>query len=276
MQLDQYVDSKYYQMAVDWLVTFLPKVLLALAILIIGLWVAKRLSKVVRYSLSKSNMGQEVEDFLGSIVDLLLKLAVILAAVATVGVEVSAIFGVLAAASFAVGLALQGFLGNFASGLTIIFFKPYRVGDWVVLADTFGKVQKIEIFSSELLTPGEKTVTIPNGQITDNIITNYSTRGRIRLELTVSMPYSESYEKVQSLIRSAVTSVDNVMTDPAPLIGIDTYDSHNIQVSVRPCTHPDNFWQVSYDCYAAIKKAYSEAGIAMAYSEGVELGTIGD
>jgi small conductance mechanosensitive channel len=276
MQLDQYVDSKYYEMAVDWLVSFLPKVLLAIAILIIGLWVAKRFSKVIRYSLSKSNMGQEVEDFLGSIVDLLLKLAVILAAVATVGVEVSAIFGVLAAASFAVGLALQGFLGNFASGLTIIFFKPYRVGDWVVLADTFGKVQKIEIFSSELLTPGEKTVTIPNGQITDNIITNYSTRGRIRLELTVSMPYSESYEKVQSLIRSAVTSVDNVMTDPAPLIGIDTYDSHNIQVSVRPCTHPDNFWQVSYDCYAAIKKAYSEAGIAMAYSEGVELGKIGD
>lgn len=276
MELDNIMNSKYYHLAVDWLVAFLPKLLLAIAILIVGLWLAKRISKVMRYSLSKSNMGQEVEDFLASILDVVLKLAVILAAVATIGVEVSAIFGVLAAASFAVGLALQGFLGNFASGLTIIFFKPYRVGDWVVLADTFGKVQKIEIFSSELLTPGEKTVTIPNGQITDNIITNYSTRGRIRLELTVSMPYSESYEKVKGLIRNAVLSVDNVMADPAPLIGIDNYDSHNIQVSVRPCTHPDNYWQVSYDCYAAIKKAYSDAGIAMAYSEGVELGTIGD
>lgn len=275
MLLSDILESKYMSQFVDWAVVFLPRALLALLIVIVGMRIAKKVGKVIRFSLSKTNMGREIEEFLASIADVLLKLAIILAAVATVGVEVSAIFGVLAAAGFAVGLALQGFLGNFASGLTIIFFKPFKVGDWVDLAETFGKVQKIEIFSCELLTPGEKTITIPNGQITDNIITNYSTRGRIRLELSVGMPYSEDYRKVHGLILQAIHSVEGVMRDPAPQVGIEAYESHSIVVGVRPYTDPDDFWQVTYDCYAAIKRAFSEAGIEIAYSEGVELGSIG-
>ena len=115
-------------------------------------------------------------------------------------------YAVLAAAGFAIGLALQGFLGNFASGLTIIFFKPYKVGDWVQISDMFGKVKAIQIFNTTLITPGDKTLIIPNGQVTDNIITNMSTEGKIRIELTVTMPYEESFPKVQEVIKNALTA----------------------------------------------------------------------
>lgn len=270
------VDNKYLVEAIDWAIGFAPKLLFAILILGLGLWFAKKLSKVIRFSLSKANLGLEIEDFLASLFDMLLKIVVLLAAVATVGVKVSALFGVLAAAGFAVGLALQGFLGNFASGLTLVFFKPYKVGDWVSIADTFGSVKSIQIFSTELITPGEKTVIIPNGQVTDNIIVNYSTRGKIRLELQITMPYSESFPRIKQIIQNALKEVDLVLQDPAPKIGIEAYDTHNIVVGVKPFILPDHFWDATFEVYEAIKKSFSENDIQVAYSEGVEMGKIGE
>ena len=270
------VDNKYVSDAIDWAITFAPKLVLALAILAIGMWMAKKLSKVIRFSLSKANLGLEIEEFLSSLFDMGLKVIVVLAAVATVGVKVSALFGVLAAAGFAVGLALQGFLGNFASGLTLVFFKPYKVGDWVSIADTFGKVKSIQIFSTELITPGEKMVIIPNGQVTDNIIVNYSTRGKIRLELQITMPYSESFPRIKQIIKDALNDLDHILQDPEPKIGIEAYDSHNVVVGIKPFIYPDYYWDATFEVYEAIKKAFSVHNIQVAYSEGVELGRIGE
>ncbi|MFT6334886.1 MAG: small conductance mechanosensitive channel [Halioglobus sp.] len=260
----------------DWAVVFIPKVIIAVLIVWIGLKVVNKLSKVVSMSLKKAGIEVEVEEFLGSIIDLALKGVVFLIAASIVGVEFSALFGLLAAAGFAVGLALQGFLGNFASGLTIIFFKPYKVGDWVQVSDTFGKVKSIEIFSTNLITPGDKTLIIPNGQITDSIITNFSTRGKIRIELSVTMPYEESFPRVKKVIEQALLKVDCILHDPVPLIGIESYDSHNIIIAVRPYILPDHYWDATFDVYSAIKEAFKENDVKVAYSEGVELGAIGE
>ncbi|MEM1122123.1 MAG: mechanosensitive ion channel family protein, partial [Bacteroidota bacterium] len=192
------------------------------------------------------------------------------------GFDASSLVAVLAAAGFAVGLALQGFLGNFASGITIVFFKPYKVGDWVSVADQFGKVESIQIFNTILITPGKKTLIIPNGQVTDNVITNFSTRGHIRLELTVTMPYAESFPKVRQTILTALKDVPNIINNPEPEIGIESYDSHNIIIAVRPFINPDDYWDATFDTHAHIKKAFNAAGIQVAYSEGVELGPIGE
>lgn len=259
----------------DWATEFVPKFLLALLIIWIGLKIVKRISKLVRAALQKAAIEVEIEAFLCSLIDICLKVIVVLIGASVVGIEFSALFGLLAAAGFAVGLALQGFLGNFASGLTIIFFKPYKVGDWVQVSDTFGKVQSIEIFSTNLVTPGDKTLIIPNGQITDSIITNFSTRGKIRLELQVTMPYEESFPKVKKVIGEALSSVENILHEPEPQIGIDSYDSHNIVIAVRPYILPDQYWDATFEVYAAIKKAFRDSDIKVAYSEGVELGPIG-
>jgi len=267
--------NQYMGNLMDWAVVFVPKLILAFLVLFIGFWVARRISSVLKAGITRANVSSEVTSFLGSIIDIVLKLVVILVAASIVGFEVSSLLGLIAAIGFAVGMALQGFLGNFASGITIVFLKPYKVGDLVEIDEKFGRVEAVEIFNTTIVTPNEKTLIIPNGKVTDDTITNFSTKGRIRLELQVTMPYAEDYDKVESIIRDALKTVPGVLADPIPLIGIEAYDSHNIVLAVRPYIHPDEYWQVTYSAYAAIKKAYSMYGIQVAYSEGVELGPIG-
>jgi len=267
--------NQYLGQLMDWAVVFVPKLILAIFVIIIGLWIVKRISRMIRATIERANVSTEVSSFLGSIIDIVLKLAVFLLAASVLGFEVSSLLALVAAVGFAVGMALQGFLGNFASGITIVFLKPYKVGDWVEVDDKFGKVEAVEIFNTTITTPNEKTLIIPNGKVTEDTITNFSTKGRIRLELTVTMPYEEEYNKVEKIIRDALLTVPNILPHPEPLVGIESYDSHNIVVAVRPYINPDDYWQVTYDAYAAIKKAYSQYGIKVAYSEGVELGPIG-
>ncbi len=266
----------YSQKAIDGVITFAPKILLSLAIMVIGLWIVKKVTAVFEKVLQRSNLGPELLGFFMSMASLALKFIVILIAAGTLGFQVSALMGVLAGVVFAVGLALQGFLGNFASGITIVFFKPYKVGDWVQISDMFGKVESIQIFNTVLVTPGDKTLIIPNGQVTDNIITNFSTKGRMRLELSVTMPYAESFPKVKEVIEKAFTDFPLILSEPAPLIGIESFDSHNIIVSVRPYIHPDNYWDATFEGLSRIKKGFMDAGIEVAYSEGIELGKIGE
>ena len=268
--------QQYLEFFTNWAIVLIPKLLIAVLIIVIGLFVVKRLNRMIRIAFDKANMGIEVTDFLTSLIDIFLKASVFLLAASIIGFQVSTLLGVLAAAGFAVGLALQGFLGNFAAGLTILFFKPYRVGDWVKVSDHFGKVKTIQIFNTTLETPNDKTLVIPNGQVTDNIITNFSTKGNIRLELTVTMPYAESFPKVKQVIEEALASCDKILKEPAAQIGIESYDSHSIIVAVRPYIHPDDYWQATFEVYGAIKHFFSRNKIQAAYSEGVELGTIGD
>lgn len=268
--------AEYSNMFLDWAVVFVPKILIALAILIIGFYVVKKLMVVLGKGLSKTSLDYEITEFLKSLLETVMKIAVILFAVSTLGIEMTAIIGLLAAAGFAVGMALQGFLGNFASGLTILFLKPYKVGDWVKVSDHFGKCTSIQIFNTTLVTPNDKTLIIPNGQVTDNIITNFSTEGNIRLELKVTMPYEESFPKVKEVIQEALDKSEFVLKDRAASIGIEEYESHNIVVAVRPYIHPDDYWNATFEVYGLIKGAFHKHGIRAAYSEGVELGPIGD
>ncbi len=267
--------EEYIGLFTDWAVIFVPKLLIAILVVFVGLFIVRKLSRVIKLAFEKANLGLEVTEFLASLIELLLKAIVLLVAASILGFEVSTLLGVLAAAGFAVGLALQGFLGNFASGLTILFFKPYRVGDWVKVSDHFGKVTSIQIFNTTLVTPNDKTLIIPNGQVTDNIITNFSTKGNIRLELEVTMPYAESFPKVKQVIGEALSRCESILREPAAQIGIVTYDSHSIVVAVRPYIHPDDYWKATFEVYSSIKQSFSENGIQAAYSEGVELGTIG-
>jgi small conductance mechanosensitive channel len=268
--------DKYLELITDKTIVFVPKLLLSILIVYVGLKICKRLNKVFSKILKKANIDIEVEAFLVSLTGIILKVLVFLFAASIVGFEFSTLFGILAAAGFAIGLALQGFMGNFASGLTIVFFKPYKVGDWVQISGTFGKVKGIEIFSTNLVTPGDKTLIIPNGKVTDDIITNYSTRGKIRIELQVTMPYEESFPRVKSVILDALKKSEVILQDPEPLVGIESYDSHNIIVAVRPYILPDNYWEATFEVYSLIKQAFKENNIKVAYSEGVELGPVGE
>ena len=190
-------------------------------------------------------------------------------------VQTGAFIGVLAAASFAVGMALQGSLGNFAAGIIVLVFKPYRVGDWVEIHDKFGQVKSIQIFHTVILSPGRKTLIVPNGSVIDGIITNFSTEGMIRMKLQIDIPYDEDYPKVEKIIMKTLMNTPFVLDDPIPEIGIKEFGSHSITVSIRPYVEPANFWNVHFESYKRIKEAFFNEGIQVAYSEGVEMGKFG-
>ena len=270
-QLNDYTAS-----IIEMIISYAPSLVMAIAVLIVGFWIVNKINAFVSKALSKMSFSPEIVSFLGSLVSVALKVMVVFTVAEIVGVETTSFVAVLAAAGFAVGLALQGSLGNFAAGIIILLFKPYRVGDWVSIQDKFGKVTEIQIFNTIVETPGQNRLIIPNGQVIDDIVTNFSAKGFVRLELDISMPYSESFPRVKQIIFDALSTVDKVLENPMIEVGITNFDSHNIIVSVRPYCLPDDFWDVKFASYAAIKKAFHEEGIQVAYSEGVELGKIGD
>ncbi len=268
--------EEYYDGILDWAIKTIPLLVLAVFIIFVGFFIVKKLMKLINIALNKAGLDLEITQFLSSLISGVLKVLVVLIAAAVAGVKMTALVGLLAAAGFAVGMALQGFLGNFASGLTILFFKPYRINDWVKVSDHFGQVKSIQIFNTTLETPNDKTLIIPNGQVTDNIITNFSTKGNIRLELNVTMPYAESFPKVERVIKEALAQSKYILSEPAAHIGIESYDSHNIILAVRPYINPDDYWVATFEVYGKIKQSFNQHGIKAAYSEGVELGPIGD
>lgn len=265
----------YIDMFVTGVLTYGPRLIAAVLILFIGMKLVSRLSKMIRGVVEKSGLAAEISGFLATLVDLAMKAFLILIVAGLVGIDTASFVAVLAAAGFAVGLALQGSLSNFAAGILILLFKPYKVGDYVEMQEKFGKVTEIQIFNTILETPGNKTLIIPNGKVIDGIISNISEKGNIRLEMSVTMPYSEDYETVQGVIKEVLDNNTLILKDPIPEIGILEYDSHNIILAVRPFVLPEDYWVVQFEVYAQIKRAFHEAGISVAYSEGVEIGKIG-
>ncbi|MBM1106317.1 mechanosensitive ion channel [Aurantibacter crassamenti] len=268
--------NEYFQIALDKAVFYLPRIIIAGFILWIGFRIVKKLVQLVGAALERTGFSETLRPFLSSTVSIILKGAVLFAIASVLGADLTGLVAILAAAGFAVGMALQGSLGNFASGILILTLKPYKINDWIQVEDKFGRVEEIGIFSTDVLTPGNKILIIPNSKITDTVVTNFSEKGMIRLELEVTMPYEESFSRVKDIIEKALDGVSLILEDPKPEIGIINFDSHNIQLTVRPYVLPDNFWEVTFACNKAIKKAFSENAVKVAYSEGVEIGLIGE
>jgi len=267
--------STYWNLAVEKIVFFAPKVIGAALVFWLGFKFIKKLLQLLDGVLQRMKISETMRPFLLSIISVVLKVLVVFTMVSILGADLSGLVAVLAAVGFAVGMSLQGSLGNFASGILIMFLKPYQVKDWIQVGDKFGKVDEIGIFSTVVSTPGNKTLIIPNAKITDDIITNYSKKGFVRLELIVTMPYAEDFPKVKEIITEAIKPIDKIFKNPTPEIGINNFDSHSIEIVVRPYVKPDDFWEVTFDANQRIKNAFSLHQIKVAYSEGVELGAIG-
>lgn len=268
--------NSYVEKGVQMVMDYAPKVALAILMLVIGMKVINKLAKIAVSGMAKAGLNENILPFISSLVGVSLKLLLIFSVAGVVGIDTASFVAVLAAASFAVGLALQGSLSNFAAGILILIFKPYKVTDWIDVQDKFGKVEEIQIFNTIIVTPGQKTLIIPNGQIVESIVTNFSKKGYTRLELSVTMPYAESFPKIKEIIRNELKQTPLVLQDMEPEIGIESYDSHNIIIAVRPFVRPDDFWEVTFSVHERIKAAFNRHGIKVAYSEGVELGTIGE
>lgn len=256
-------------------IEYTPKLILALIVLLIGLWVINKLVRIIGISLDQSGLGEDIIPFLKSAISIGLKVLLIFTVAGIVGIETTSFVAALAAVGFAVGMALQGSLGNLAAGILILIFKPYKVGDFISVGEDSGFVKEVQILNTIINKLDNKHVVIPNGMAISDVITNASGNESIRAEFHVYMPYEETFPKVKDIILNALKSTPKVLEDPAPFVGIETFDTHSIQLVVRPYCRIEDYEDVYYGATEKVKAAMGSNGIKVAYSEGVELGPIG-
>jgi len=276
-ELNKYIEDllKFDKDTISTLVGYVTNLVLAGFVLWIGLKIVKKLIETVEKLMIKAGVSNNIKPFLMNIVDVVLKIIIFFIVLNILGADLSGLVALLAAAGFAIGMSLQGSLGNFASGLLILTLKPYKVGDWIQLGDKFGRVEEIMIFNTKVITPGRKVLIIPNSKVTDDIVTNFSEKGVIRLEIDVRVPYEEEWKSIKRIIEDAIKNVDGILAEPKTEIGIADFDSHNLMVTVRPYVIPDNYWDVTFDTHEALKEAFYKHNIRVPYSEGIEYGSFG-
>ena len=249
---------------IDAAISYAPKIIGAILILIIGFWIVNKLVSIIGKSMQKSGVDQDLQPFLKSLVSVLLKVLVVITAAGAVGIEITAFAALIAGAGLAIGAAMSGTLGHFASGVMVLLFKPYKVGDLVDIQGTVGHVAEIQVFNTVINSLDNKKVIIPNGIATSGIMTNLTANGKLRVDLNVAMPYEEDFEKVRGIIKTALDKVSERLPDE-PTIEIEKFYDNNVLLAVRPFATDATYWDVYFNSYREIKKAFGEARITVAY-----------
>ncbi len=249
---------------IDTVLAWSPKIIGGILFLIIGFWIVGIISRVLRKSLTKSGIDADLVPFLSSLVSVLLKVMVVISAAGVIGIEITAFAALIAGAGLAIGAAMSGTLSHFAAGVMVLIFKPYRVGDLVDIQGVVGTVSEIQVFNTVINSLDNKKVIIPNGIATSGIMTNLTANGKLRVDLNVAMPYEEDFDKVKGIIAGALAKVKNTLPDE-PTIEIEKFDENNALLAVRPYATDANYWDVYFNSYREIKKAFGEAGIDVAY-----------
>jgi small conductance mechanosensitive channel len=266
--------QKHFQGLIDVVIKYLPDFAMALVVLLLGLWFIKRISKILRLSLEKAQLSKEITSFLTTLATITLKVLLLFSVAGMVGINTASFVAVLAAAGLAVGLALQGSLSNFAAGIIVLLFKPYKIGDLVEVKEKFGKVVDIQIFSTLLQTPGNKILILPNTEVINGVIVNYSKLGSVRLDIKTNLPYNENFPDFKAKLTKKISEVEGVLDIPQVSVGIESFESNHVVVSVRPFVKPQEYWDVYFRVTESIKTFFHENKIKVAYADGIEFGEV--
>ncbi|MCL7762262.1 mechanosensitive ion channel [Polaribacter sp. Z014] len=263
--------EKYLTNLKGLVIEYTPKILVALAILIIGLIVIKLIVKASRKAMEKGGIDVTLQKFLGNLIGWGLKILLIIAVISKLGVETTSFAAILAAAGLAVGLALQGSLANFAGGVLIMVFKPFKLGDLVEAQGEVGVVKEIEIFTTKLTGLSNKEIIIPNGILSNGNIVNYSTEGTRRVDLTIGVSYDADIKKTKEVLMNVLTSHPKILKDPAPGVTVSELADSSVNFAVRPWCKTADYWTVYFDVTENVKLALDKAGIEIPYPHQVNL-----
>lgn len=253
--------------AQELILTYGLNILGAIVILIVGYWLAGVISKWVRNTMSKTNTNEALLRFLSNLVYYAILAFAGIAALERVGVQTASFIAVLGAAGLAIGLALQGALANFASGVIILLFKPFEIGHYVEVSEAFGKVTDIKIFSTVLLTRDKKTVIIPNGQIISDKIVNYSKEGLIRVDMVFGIGYGDDLLKAKRILEELVTSDERVLAEPAPTVAVLELADSSVNFAVRPHVKIEDYWSIQLDMPERVKLRFDQEGISIPFPQ---------
>jgi len=243
------------------------KVLAAIAIFVIGRWVAKGLGGIARKVMNKRKVEPTIVNFACSLIYVALLLFVILAAVGQLGVETTSFIAVIGAAGLAIGLALQGSLANFAAGFLLILFRPFKVGDYIEAGGTAGVVEEVQVFTTTLKTPDNKMVIIPNSKITSDNITNYSAKETRRVDLTFGVGYGDDIDKVRGVLNELIAADSRILKDPEHVIVVSELADSSVNFTVRLWAKTADYWNIYFDLTEAAKKRFDAEGISIPFPQ---------
>ncbi|WP_421773489.1 mechanosensitive ion channel family protein [Gracilimonas sp.] len=251
----------------NFVTTFGPKLLAAVATLVIGLWIVKFIVRGAGKVLNRSRVDEALVSFLRSLISMLLKVMVYISALGMLGIEMTSFIAVLGAAGLAIGLALQGSLSNFAGGVLILFFKPFKVGDFIERGNESGTVEKIDILHTHLQTPNNQLVVIPNGQLANSPVTNYTAKETRRAVFPVGIGYGSDVKKAREVILRVLNEDERILQDPAPIVVLTNLGDSSLDLSARAWTKTENYWGFFWDNLEKIKEELDKEGIEIPFPQ---------
>jgi len=243
------------------------KIIAAIAIFIIGRYISKIIIKVLKKVMIKAKLDETISNFLGSIAQAILTVVVIIAALEQLGVNTTSVLAIFAAAGLAVGLAFKDSLSNFASGIMLILFKPFKLGDFVEAAGVSGVVENIRIFNTVMRTGDNREITVPNSQIYGGIITNFSARETRRIDLVIGIGYDDNIGTAKQLIQDIISQESRILSDPEPTIMVLELGESSIDIAVRPWVNSGDYWVVRADLLQTIKEKFDAEGLSIPYPQ---------
>ncbi|MEO0724268.1 MAG: mechanosensitive ion channel domain-containing protein [Bacteroidota bacterium] len=248
--------------------TYAPKVVGAILTLIIGFWIVGRVTSALDRTMGKRGVDETIRPFLLSLVSVGLKVMLLLAVASMFGIETTSFVAIFSALAFAIGLALQGSLGHFASGVLLLTFRPYKVGDLVTVGGgETGEVVGIQIFNTVLKTLDNKRIIVPNGVVTSNIITNISGQGIIGVELTFGIGYNDSIDKAREIILRVGKECPWILDDPAQGVVVGELADSSVNLNTRPFCNSEHYWDTFFYMQENVKKAFDAEGVSIPFPQ---------
>ena len=242
-------------------------VITAIAIFYVGRIVVSLLMRGLRKVMQAQEIDKTLESFVCNLASMVLLTFVIIASVSALGIQTTSFIAVIGAAGLAVGLALQGSLSNFASGVLIVMFRPYKVGDWVEAAGVAGTIVEVQILTTVFKTGDNKSIIVPNGQVMNSVITNYSANDQRRVDMVVGVSYDDDLDKVRATLEDLIAADDRILDDPACTIAVAELADSSVNFVVRPWVKSGDYWGVKFDLTEAIKKRFDKEDIAFPFPQ---------
>lgn len=259
--------QKYVDLSKELLIDYTPKFITAILLLLIGLWIIKRVSIFTKKLMQKKGVDASLQTFLSSLINISLKILLIISVLSQVGIETTSFIAALGAAGLAIGLALQGSLSNFAGGVLILFFKPFKVGDMIKAQGELGEVKEIQILVTKLATAGNKTAIIPNGSLANGNIINYNQGGKIRVDLNIGISYDSSIKEARKTLMRVMNAHPDILEKPEPTVSVLELADSSVNLVLRPWTVPSKYWDVFFDILENGKEALDEDGITIPFPQ---------
>ncbi len=261
--------EQHLEQAIEWFWNFIPNLILAIIIFIVGWWIVRFINKMVAKFFEKKDYDLTLESFIQSFINISLKVLLFVVVVTQLGVKSSSLVAMIGAAGLAIGLALQGSLANFAGGVLILIFKPFKVGDWISAQGIDGSVKQITIFSTKLNTFGNQVAIIPNGQLSNGSIINYNAESNRRENYKVGIGYDSNIKVAKDILLAICEEDERILKDPAPEVYVDSLGDSSVNLTLRFWAPNDVFWPARFALIEQSKIRFDKAGIEIPFPQRV-------